>query len=145
MTSAGRVLALDVGERRIGVAICDASRLLASPYTTLHATPVAVFYKKLQHIVVVEEIVQLVVGLPVSLNGHEGPQAQRVRQFIEALMAQIDIPIATCDERYTSAAAERLMIDAGMRPEQRKARIDEVAASIILQDWLDAQRNQLSR
>ncbi|MFM7677762.1 MAG: Holliday junction resolvase RuvX [Roseiflexaceae bacterium] len=144
MTSAGRVLALDVGERRIGVAICDASRLLASPYTTLHATPVAIFYKKLQHIVAIEDIVQLVVGLPVSLNGHEGPQAQRIRQFIEALMAHVHVPIATCDERYTSAAAERLMIDAGLRPEQRKARIDEVAASIILQDWIDAQRNQLN-
>ena len=142
MTSRGRVLALDVGERRIGVAICDTSWLLASPYTTLHATPVAVFYKKLQHIVTIEEVVQLVVGLPVSLNGHEGPQAQRIRHFIDALMMHIHIPIATCDERYTSAAAERLMIEAGMRPEQRKARIDEVAASIILQDWIDAQRNQ---
>jgi len=103
---------------------------------------VAVFYKKLQHIVTIEEVVQLVVGLPVSLNGHEGPQAQRIRHFIDALMMHIHIPIATCDERYTSAAAERLMIEAGMRPEQRKARIDEVAASIILQDWIDAQRNQ---
>ncbi|MCE2852762.1 MAG: Holliday junction resolvase RuvX [Roseiflexaceae bacterium] len=144
MTSRGRVLALDVGERRIGVAICDPSWLLASPYTTLQATPEAVFYKKLQHIVAVEDIVQLVVGLPVSLNGHEGPQAQRIRHFIDALMVHIHIPIATCDERYTSAAAERLMIEAGMRPEQRKARIDEVAASIILQDWIDAQRNQLN-
>jgi RNase H-fold protein (predicted Holliday junction resolvase) len=66
MTSRGRVLALDVGERRIGVRhYADSSWLLASPYTTLQATPVAVFYKKLQHIVSVEDIVQLVVGLPV--------------------------------------------------------------------------------
>lgn len=136
----GRVLALDVGERRIGVAVCDTSWVLASPYTTLHAHPPAIFLKKLQQIVTGEEIVQIVVGLPISLSGHEGPQAQRIRQFIDMLATHITVPITTCDERYTSAAAERLMIEAGLRPEQRKARIDEVAASIILQDWLDAHR-----
>jgi putative Holliday junction resolvase len=137
----GRVLALDVGERRIGVAVSDISRVLASPYTTLHATPVAVFFKKIQHIIASEEIVHVVVGLPISLSGHEGPQALRIRQFIDTLAQHVSLPITTCDERYTSAAAERLMIEAGLRPEQRKARIDEVAASIILQDWLDTQRN----
>lgn len=140
----GRVLALDVGERRIGVAVSDLSRVLASPYTTLHAIPVVVFFKKIQHIIVSEEIVHIVVGLPISLSGHEGPQAQRIRQFIDTLALHVTVPISTCDERYTSAAAERLMIEAGLRPEQRKARIDEVAASIILQDWLDTQRNRLA-
>lgn len=137
----GRVLALDVGERRIGVAMSDESAVLASPYTTLHATPPAVFFKKLQQIVVTEAVSRIVVGLPISLNGHEGPQAQRIRQFITELTHHVTVPITTCDERYTSAAAERLMVEAGLRPAQRKARIDEVAASIILQDWLDAQRH----
>jgi putative Holliday junction resolvase len=132
----GRILALDVGERRIGVALSDLSRTLATPYTTIHATPVPVFFKKLSQIIMLEEVVQIVVGLPISLNWPRSPQAQRIRTFIETLATHVTVPIATCDERYTSAEAERMMIDAGLRPEQRKARIDEVAASIILQDYL---------
>jgi putative Holliday junction resolvase len=132
----GRILALDVGERRIGVALSDLSRTLATPYITIHATPVHIFFKKLSQIIRQEDVCQIVVGLPISLNGQEGPQAQRIRAFIETLAAQVTLPIATCDERYTSAEAERIMIEAGLRPEQRKARIDEVAASIILQDYL---------
>ncbi|MCX6016118.1 MAG: Holliday junction resolvase RuvX [Chloroflexales bacterium] len=133
---AGRILGLDVGERRIGVALSDLSQTLATPYATIHATPIEIFYKKLSQIIAQEDVVQIVVGLPISLNGQEGPQAQRIRTFIAALTARVALPIATGDERYTSAAAERMMIDAGLRPEQRKARIDEVAASIILQDYL---------
>jgi putative Holliday junction resolvase len=132
----GRILALDVGERRIGVALSDLSRTLATPYITIHATPVHIFFKKLSQIIRQEDVCQIVVGLPISLNGQEGPQAQRIWAFIETLAAQVTLPIATCDERYTSAEAERIMIEAGLRPEQRKARIDEVAASIILQDYL---------
>ena len=136
----GRILALDVGERRIGVALSDLSRTLATPYITIHATPVHIFFKKLSQIIRQEDVCQIVVGLPISLNGQEGPQAQRIRAFIETLAAQVTLPIATCDERYTSAEAERIMIEAGLRPEQRKARIDEVAASIILQDYLTTLR-----
>ena len=137
---AGRILALDVGERRIGVALSDLSQTLATPYITSHATPVLIFFKKLSQIITQEDVCQIVVGLPISLNGQEGPQAQRIRAFIETLMTQVTLPIATCDERYTSAEAERIMIEAGLRPEQRKARIDEVAASIILQDYLTSLR-----
>ena len=136
----GRILALDVGERRIGVALSDLSRTLATPYITIHATPVPIFFKKLSQIITQEDVCQIVVGLPISLNGQEGPQAQRIRAFIETLTTQVTLPIATCDERYTSAEAERIMIEAGLRPEQRKARIDEVAASIILQDYLTSLR-----
>lgn len=139
----GRILALDVGERRIGVALSDLSRILATPHTTIHATPVTIFFKKLNQIITQENVCQVVVGLPISLNGQEGPQAQRIRVFIETLAAQVTLPIATCDERYTSAEAERIMIEAGLRPEQRKARIDEVAASIILQDYLTMLRQPL--
>lgn len=134
-------MALDVGERRVGVAMSDLSQTLATPYTTLPAHPQVVLFQKIQHLVVKEEVVALVIGLPISLNGHEGPQAQRIRQFIAALATHITIPMSTCDERYTTAEAQRMMIEAGLRPEQRKAKIDEVAASIILQDFLNQQRN----
>lgn len=134
-------MALDVGERRVGVAMSDLSQTLASPYATLHAHPQVVLFQKIQQLIIKEEVVELVVGLPISLNGQEGPQAQRIRQFIDALIPYISVPLHTCDERYTTAEAQRMMIEAGLRPEQRKAKIDEVAASIILQDYLNQQHN----
>jgi putative Holliday junction resolvase len=137
----GRVMALDVGERRVGVAMSDLSQTLATPYTTLHAHPQAVLFQKIQQLIVKEEVVDLVIGLPISLNGQEGPQAQRIRQFIAAIATCVSVPLHTCDERYTTAEAQRVMIEAGLRPEQRKAKIDEVAASIILQDYLNQQQH----
>lgn len=141
-TLRGRILALDVGEKRIGVALSDESQTVASPYTTLHAQPFTVFVQKLTKILNTEYVVEIVVGLPLSLNGTEGPQAGRIRSFIDALTPLVTQPLSTCDERYTSAEADRIMMEAGLRPEQRKAKIDEVAASIILQDVLNARRIQ---
>ena len=134
-------MALDVGERRVGVAMSDLSQTLASPYTTLQAHPQAVLFQKIQQLIIKEEVVELVIGLPISLNGQEGPQAQRIRQFIAAIATCVSVPLHTCDERYTTAEAQRVMIEAGLRPEQRKAKIDEVAASIILQDYLNQQQH----
>ena len=141
-TYPGRMCALDVGEKRIGVAMSDESQTVARAYTTLPASPFPVFVQKLGTILQAETVVELVIGLPISLNGTEGQQAARIRAFIEALRAHVTLPITTCDERYTSAEAQRIMIEAGLRPEQRKAKIDEVAASIILQDVLDARRSR---
>ena len=141
-TLRGRILALDVGEKRIGVALSDESQTVASAYTTLHAQPFTVFVQKLTKILITEYVVEIVVGLPLSLNGTEGPQAGRIRAFIDALSPLVTQPLSTCDERYTSAEADRIMMEAGLRPEQRKAKIDEVAASIILQDVLTARRIQ---
>lgn len=141
-TLRGRILALDVGEKRIGVALSDESQTVASAYTTLHAQPFTVFVQKLTKILITEYVVEIVVGLPLSLNGTEGPQAGRIRAFIDALSPLVTQPLSTCDERYTSAEADRIMMEAGLRPEQRKAKIDEVAASIILQDVLNARRIQ---
>ena len=141
-THQGRILALDVGEKRIGVALSDESQTVATAYTTLHAQPFSVFVQKLTKILVAEYVVEIVVGLPLSLNGSEGPQAGRIRAFMEQLAPLVTQPLSTCDERYTSAEADRIMMEAGLRPEQRKAKIDEVAASIILQEVLNARRIQ---
>ncbi len=85
-------------------------------------------------------VTELVVGLPLTMAGEQGTQAQQVLKFTDELQASLTIPVALFDERLTTVAAERMMLDLGMRPEQRKARIDEVAASIILQDFLDSRR-----
>jgi putative Holliday junction resolvase len=136
----GRVLALDVGARRIGVALSDSTRTLASPLTTLPAEPRATIFARIVQLLAQNDVTALVVGLPLSLNGEIGPQAKVVQEFVEQLRPVVGVPIHLVDERLTSVAAERMMIDLGMRPEQRKARIDQVAASLILQDFLDGAR-----
>ena len=140
MRERGRVMALDVGERRIGVAVSDPTRTLAAPLTTLRAQPRDHVLQRIAQLTREHEIVELVVGLPLTLSGEVGPQAKSVYGFIETLQAAVSLPIHTFDERLTSVEAERIMVELGLKPEQRRARIDEVAASIILQDFLDANR-----
>ena len=136
----GRVMALDVGERRIGVALSDPTRTLASPLTTIRAVPRSTALKRILTLIRDYQVTTLVVGLPLTMNGDIGPQATLVQQFVDELRPLIDIPISFVDERLTTVAAERMMIDLKIKPEQRRARIDEMAASIILQDFLDSQR-----
>jgi putative Holliday junction resolvase len=136
-------MALDVGGRRIGVALSDPTRVLASPLTTLRAEPRERALAEIAALARRHEVVDIVVGLPLTLSGEVGPQAQIVQEFAKALQAALDVPIHLFDERLTTVAAERMMLDLGMKPEQRKARIDEVAASIILQDFLDAHRERV--
>lgn len=136
----GRVMALDVGERRIGVALSDPTRALATPLTTIRAESRATALKRIVTLIRDHEVTALVVGLPLTMSGDIGPQATLVQQFVDELRQVIEIPLYFVDERLTTVAAERMMIDLKLKPEQRKARIDEVAASIILQDFLDAHR-----
>src|SRR5215211_3618548 len=135
-------MALDVGGRRIGVALSDTMRVIASPLTTLRAEPRARALAELAKLIRDYEVVELVVGLPLTLSGEVGPQAKLVQMFAEELARTIAVPVRLFDERLTTVAAERMMLDLGMKPEQRKARIDEVAASIILQDFLDSIRQR---
>ena len=135
-------MALDVGGRRIGVALSDTTRVLASPLTTLRAEPRDRVLSEIAALVQRHEVVEVVVGLPLTLSGEVGPQAHLVQLFVEQLQGVLTAPIHLFDERLTTVAAERMMLDLGMKPEQRKARIDEVAASIILQDFLDSKRDR---
>lgn len=137
----GRVMALDLGTRRIGIALSDPTRILASPLKTIHATPRLRALAQIIALLDEHAVVELVVGLPLTMSGEQGMQAQLVKSFADELQEQMAIPLHLFDERLTSVAAERMMLDLGMRPEQRKAKIDEVAASIILQDYLDSQRS----
>ncbi len=138
----GRAMALDVGGKRIGVALSDTLRLIATPLMTLRAVPRPFAFEKICVLLAEHAVTALVVGYPISLSGDIGPQAKVIQQFVDELTPSVTVPITLVDERLTSVAAERLMLDLGVRPEQRRARIDEVAASIILQDFLDTWRNQ---
>jgi putative Holliday junction resolvase len=136
-----RILGLDVGERRIGVALSDASASLATPLTTIGAVPLAQAVERIGRLCAEHGAVAVVIGLPLTLRGEVGPQAQAVQRFAEVLGQAVDLPIHFFDERLTTAAADQMLREMGVKPEKRKLQLDQVAASIILQDYLDQQRN----
>lgn len=144
-----RVLALDVGERRIGVAMSDDRGWLAAPLTTIKGTPRARALERIVALVREHAVDEIVVGLPLTLRGEIGPQAQTVKSFAAELEQALRLsagatgpPLRFFDERLTSVAADQMLRDLGVKPEKRKERIDEVAASIILQDYLDHTRDR---
>jgi putative Holliday junction resolvase len=141
LLSTGRVLALDVGGRRIGVAMSDDQGILAAPLTTLKAEPRGRVLDQIVALVREYAVDEVVIGLPLTMSGEIGPQAQVVQSFARDLEQSLGRPVQLFDERLTSVVAEQMMLDLGIKPDKRKARIDEVAASIILQDYLDHRRS----
>ncbi len=137
-----RYLGLDVGERRIGVALSDATGLIANPIGNVERT--GYNYEKDIELTVakIKELgaEAVVVGLPKNMNGTIGPRAEAVMAFTDALKEHLDIPFHYWDERLTTVEAHRMMIDAGMRRDKRKTKVDRVAAVIILQGFLDFSR-----
>jgi putative Holliday junction resolvase len=136
-----RILALDIGERRIGVAAADDQHRVAIPITTLEPQDDPV--EAVLALVREQRAERLVVGLPISLNGSLGPQGQRVQAFVRALATHLDFPVETWDERLTSVEAARRLRSQG-RPSRRSRRtnktaIHALAAAIILQAYLDTQ------
>ena len=134
----GRMLGLDVGGRRIGVAVSDALGMIASPVRFIQRGPKVI--DELRDLVARYDAVQLVAGLPVGLSGREGPQAAEVRAFADAAAKAVALPLAYWDERLTSTMAERSLIASGTRRAKRREQIDAVAAAIILQGYLDSRR-----
>ncbi len=133
-------MGIDVGSRRIGVAVSDELGFLAAAWRTV---PVArgQEFEELAAMVREREIAIVVIGLPTSLDGTEGPQARTVRAFARRLATHLgEVPHTFADERFTTAEAERTMIARRMRREERRAKIDAAAAAIMLQGWLDLQR-----
>jgi putative Holliday junction resolvase len=139
-----RVLALDVGERRIGVALSDALGRLATPLTTIGAVPQQAAIERIARLCAEHEVAEVVLGLPLTLRGEVGPQAVVVQRFGAALETALGLPLHYFDERLTSAAADQMLREMGVKPEKRKLQIDQVAASIILQDFLDQRHNLLN-
>ena len=135
-----RVLALDVGDRRVGLAISDPTGMLASPLGHVERGPTDI-----QDIIQAadeNEATTIVVGLPLTLAGESRAQAGKVRQFVRELRSDTDIPIVTIDERLSTVQAQRLLTDSdrGRRSNRDRGRIDSSAAAVILQAYLDSQR-----
>jgi putative Holliday junction resolvase len=143
--SGWRVLALDVGGRRIGVAMSDADGLFAMPLTTLNAEPHDRALVRIGELVQEYAVDEIVVGLPLTMSGEIGPQAKLVQTFATALEVALSRPVQLFDERLTTVVAEQMMRDLGIKPAKRKQRIDEIAATVILQDYLDHTRSHRGR
>ena len=133
----GRILGIDYGDVRIGIAMCDETEFLASPLTTVRNGKAAV--GEIAGLLEEHQVHQIVIGLPLNMDGSFGPAAEKIRKFSEKLRAVTDIPIAESDERLTTVAAHDALREAGLDVKQRKGVIDMAAAQIILQDWLDMQ------
>jgi putative Holliday junction resolvase len=132
-----RLLGLDVGEKRVGVAVCDESWTLARPLLTLKRASKQEDFAKFAALCREHAIAKVIVGLPKTLRGEEGPQAQRVRRYAIELQAALDLPIDFWDERFSSVDAQERLSSAS-RKARAKGDIDSAAAAIILQEYLDA-------
>ena len=134
------ILGLDIGERRIGVALAADEGTVAIPLTVIDRGKKGADLEAILALMREHGAKRIVVGLPRSLDGSIGKQAEAVLAFSKALSQHTDIPIDTWDERLSTVAAERLLADAGVKREKRKARRDAMAAAIILQSYLDSIR-----
>jgi putative Holliday junction resolvase len=133
-----RILALDHGTVRIGVALSDELKMIASPLEFIPAEPFTDFLTRLKQLVEEKEVEQIIVGLPRNMDGSFGPAAEKVRDFITALKTEVNLPIRTWDERLTSSQANRILIEGNVRRDKRKEKVDGMAAAILLQSYLDA-------
>jgi len=138
----GRMIGLDVGDVRIGVAVSDPLGIIAQPYSAIEVDSTEKSIQAVVDMVKEKEAVRLVVGIPLNIEGQVGPQAEKVLAFIDNLRAALDIEVVTQDERYSSSAAQSMLIAADVSRKKRKQVIDKVAAHHILQTYLDRIKNE---
>ncbi|MEO8897630.1 MAG: Holliday junction resolvase RuvX [Candidatus Dormibacter sp.] len=135
-------LGIDVGTVRVGLAGSDETGTLATPLRTVPRQPAARLWREVDQVVVDRLPERIVVGLPLRLDGSEGDSAVDARVIAEQLHRRTGLPVEMWDERFTTVAAERSMIAAGHRRGKRRETIDAVAATLLLQSWLDSRRNR---
>lgn len=134
-----RILALDYGTHRIGVAVSDPTCTIAQPLETIPASPFADFLQRLKQLLKEKEVALIIVGMPRNMDGSYGASALKVQEFVNALKDATPIPVRTWDERLTTAQAHRSMTSLGVKKKARKQKIDQTAAAILLQSYLDNQ------
>jgi putative holliday junction resolvase len=136
----GRVLAVDPGSRRVGLALSDEGRRLASPLRTLDAEPAETLAERLAAVAREVGAVELVVGLPANLDGSSGDAARAARALADRLKKSTRLPVSLQDERLSSVAAERHLVGQGVRREKRKGLVDQLAAALVLETFLERRR-----
>jgi putative Holliday junction resolvase len=137
-----RVLAIDLGSKRIGVALSDAEGTIASPLTTVERRGDARDVAALRVLIESHEVGEVVVGLPLHMSGRRGPEAEQAKRFARALAEATGLPVVTLDERWTTVEAERALRASGRKGKKRRAVIDAVAAAILLRSHLERRRGR---
>ena len=136
-----RVLGVDLGSRRIGVAASDRSGLIATPLTVIvRGSSQKIDHAELARIVREEEAEAVVVGLPLNMDGSEGTAAESARREVERMATVVGVPVYLHDERRTTVEADRVLMENKMNAQARRRVVDKVAAAVILQSWLDSRR-----
>lgn len=133
-----RILAIDHGTRRMGIAISDELKTIARPLEFIPAEPLDDLIFRLREIIADKSVELIIVGMPRNMDGTYGPAAEKVRHFVASLKDQITVPIRTWDERLTTVQANRFLIAADVRRRDRKQKVDQTAAAILLQSYLDS-------
>jgi putative Holliday junction resolvase len=137
-----RILAVDPGSKRIGLALSDPTETIAQALATVPAEPVESLPARVAAVARTHAAERLIVGLPLRLDGTHGPEAAAARKLADAIRRESGLPVELVDERLTTAAAERALIAGGVKREQRRQGIDRVAATMLLQSHLDHRRRQ---
>ena len=133
-----RILGLDHGTKRVGVAVSDELKIIAQPLEYIAPEPFADFLGRFKEILRDHEVELILLGMPRNMDGSYGPAALKVHEFVARLKTEVTVPIKTWDERLTSKQANRYLIQGGVRRDQRKEKVDKTAAAILLQSYLDA-------
>ncbi|VDS06036.1 Putative Holliday junction resolvase [Devosia equisanguinis] len=136
----GKIMGLDLGTKTIGVAISDGMRYSATPLETIKRTKFTQDAERIVELITQNQVVALILGLPLNMDGTEGPRVQSTRAFARNLAPRINLPIAFWDERLSTSAVTRMMIEADLRRDRRAEVVDKLAASYILQGALDRLR-----
>ncbi len=135
-----KILGLDIGSKRIGVAVSDELGIISRSLLTIDRKSEEEVNRQLGDIISKDAIKEIVVGLPINMNGSHGPQARSAAAFADKLKSDFNIPVKLWDERMSTMQVERVLIDAGVRRAKRKKKIDALAAQVILQSYLNAQK-----
>lgn len=141
LPASGRLLGLDVGDTTIGLALSDAGRMIASPHSTIERSKFAKDVDKLRGVIAGQKVVGLVIGHPINMDGTKGKRAQITRSFVSNLSKQISIFMLLWDERLSTMVVDKMMLDADMSRQRRAELVDKLAASYMLQGYLDKTRN----
>ncbi len=133
-----RILALDHGTKRVGVAVSDELKMIATPLEFIPAEPFDALLARLKELLREKEVELILLGMPRNMDGSYGPAALKVQEFAAVLRSKFAVPIKMWDERLTTTQAQKFLISAGVRREKRKEKVDQTAAAIFLQSYLDS-------
>ena len=139
-----KIMAVDFGDARTGLAICDKTELLASPVGVIHEKRFEHAVEKVAAAAAENRAEAVIVGLPLNMNGSEGPRAELCRNFAEQLSSRVNVPVRMWDERSTTVTAHQILNEVNVRGKNRKAVVDTVAATVILESYLDYRRKHKS-